>query len=139
MKNKNFVFNITITELIILLFFIISLLSTTKINDKNERLENIQKELEQKNEKIAQLNEKVNEQKNFILKLINNPKMIDYFDELMNMQKYIEQITKISLENERLKKIINDLNNEQKKFDELEKLSKDINEQINSKKKLYLH
>lgn len=136
MKNKSFVFSITITEVIILLFFLITLLSTVKINKKIAEANKFKEVISEHEKTIRDLNIKIETQKVMILKLIENPKANDFFDELVNVQRYKTEIAKLKDENKRVKKILEDLNKEKKSIYELEEYTNKLHKEIESKKNL---
>ena len=74
MKNNNFIFGISISEIIIVLFFLLALLSSFKMMEKNKSLNELEKKMEAQNEIID------------LIKL-NDSKLNKYFDEF---ETYVE-------------------------------------------------
>ncbi|MCT7646837.1 OmpA family protein [Aliarcobacter butzleri] len=93
MKNNNFIFGISISEIIIVLFFLLALLSSFKMMEKNKSLNELEKKMEAQNEIID------------LIKL-NDSKLNKYFDELVNIKMYLNEIEKLKNELNSLKEKI---------------------------------
>lgn len=85
MKNNNFIFGISIGEIIIILFFLLALISSFKLIEKDKSLEDLDKKIEAQKEILTMIEEK-------------DPRINTYFDELVNMQMYLTEIEKLKSE-----------------------------------------
>lgn len=93
MKNNNFIFGISIGEIIIILFFLLALISSFKLIEKNKSLDDLDKKIEAQKEILIMIEKKDN-------------KINTYFDELVNMQMYLTEIEKLKRELNLLKEKI---------------------------------
>lgn len=85
MKNNNFIFGISIGEIIIILFFLLALISSFKLIEKDKSLDDLDKKIEAQKEILTMIEEK-------------DPRINAYFDELVNMQMYLTEIEKLKSE-----------------------------------------
>lgn len=122
-KNSNFVFGITINEIIIVLFFLLALLSSFKLNEQNEKNNELIKTIQEKDEKYKEQEELITLIKD------NNQKINQYFDELVNIHKYKNRIAI-------LEKEILLLNQNKTNLVELNKINKNIEKEIEKNKEL---
>lgn len=93
MKNNNFIFGISIAEIIITLFFLLALISSFKLIEKDKSLDDLNKKIEAQKEILTMIEKKDN-------------KINTYFDELVNMQMYLTEIEKLKSELNLLKEKI---------------------------------
>lgn len=116
MKNNNFIFGISIGEIIIILFFLLALISSFKLIEKDKSLDDLDKKIEAQKEILIMIEEK-------------DPRINAYFDELVNMQMYLTEIEKLKSELNLLK--------EKVKNKELLKLkNEELLDEINKKEEL---
>lgn len=93
MKNNNFIFGISIAEIIITLFFLLALISSFKLIEKDKSLDDLNRKIEAQKEILTMIEKKDN-------------KINTYFDELVNMQMYLTEIEKLKSELNLLKEKI---------------------------------
>lgn len=122
MNNRSFIFSITMSEIIIILFFLLALMSTFKINEKEKSITLLTNDIKIQEQKLIA-------QEEIIEKILQeDANLNENFDELVNVTVYKNKIA--SLENEL--KIKNKLLENIKNNDEIEKL---INQYVNKQLK----
>lgn len=120
-NNNNFIFGLSISEIIITLFFLLALLSSFKLMEKDKLFGDLNKKIEAQNEIIDLVKQ-------------NDSKLNNYFDELVNIKIYLNEIERLKTElnllkekikNKELLKVRNEelLNEIQKKEELLQKLT----------------
>jgi len=118
------------SEIIIILFFLLALLSSIKLNEKDIENEKLNKIMIEKDKKYLAQKQVIN---NLLKK---NEKLNMYFDELVNIQEYKNKIILLEKEVEKLNSIIKNLNELKKNIKNLDEINFSIKQELKEKNDL---